>query len=69
MKSALATYAQSFLACAITVMMSLNITPFTMTKADLVKIGNAVWCSFLPVIVRALNAKDSAFGVGATSKQ
>ena len=63
-KSALTTYAQSLLACVITVMMSLNVTPFTMTKADLVKIGNAVWASFVPVIVRALNPKDATFGIG-----
>jgi hypothetical protein len=62
-KAILATYAQSLLACVITVMMSLNITPFTMTHADLVKIGNAVWASFLPVVVKALNPKDSSFGV------
>lgn len=62
LRSVLATYAQSLLACVITVMMSLNLTPFTMTKADWVKIGNAVWASFVPVLVRALNPKDSAFG-------
>jgi len=64
LQSVLATYAQSLLACVITAMVSLNVTPFTMTKADLVKIGNAVWASFLPVIVKALNPKDSAFGIG-----
>jgi hypothetical protein len=64
LKAILATYAQSLLACVITVMMSLNLTPFTMTKADWVKIANAVWASFVPVLVRALNPKDSAFGIG-----
>jgi len=64
LQSVLATYAQSLLACVITVMMSLNVTPFTMTHNDLVKIGNAVWASFVPVLVRALNPKDSAFGIG-----
>jgi hypothetical protein len=64
LQAILATYAQAFLACVITAMVSLNVTPFTMTKADLVKIGNAVWASFLPVIVKALNPKDSAFGIG-----
>jgi hypothetical protein len=64
LQSVLATYAQSLLACVITVMMSLNLTPFTMTKSDWVKIGNAVWASFVPVLVRALNPKDSAFGIG-----
>lgn len=64
LQSVLTTYAQSLLACVITVMMSLNVTPFTMTHSDLVKIGNAVWASFVPVLVRALNPKDSAFGIG-----
>lgn len=63
LRSVLATYAQSLLACVITVMMSLNLTPFTMTSADWVKIGNAVWASLVPVLVRALNPKDSAFGI------
>jgi len=63
LQSVLATYVQSLLACVITVMMSLNLTPFTMTKADWVKIGNAVWASFVPVLVRAMNPKDSAFGI------
>jgi len=63
LQSVLATYAQSLLACVITVMMSLNVTPFTMTKSDWVKIGNAVWASFVPVLVRAMNPKDSAFGI------
>ena len=64
LQSVLATYAQSLLACIATAMMSLGVTPFTMTHADLVKIGNAVWASFLPVLVRAINPKDSAFGIG-----
>ena len=64
LQSVLATYAQSLLACVITAMMSLNVTPFTMTHSDFVKIGNAVWASFVPVLVRALNPKDSAFGIG-----
>lgn len=63
LQSVLATYAQSLLACVATAMMSLGVTPFTMTHSDLVKIGNAVWASFLPVLVRAVNPKDSAFGV------
>ena len=64
LQSVLATYAQSLLACIATAMMSLGVTPFTMTHADLVKIGNAIWASFLPVLVRAINPKDSAFGIG-----
>ena len=63
LKSILATYAQALLACIITVMTSLNVTPFTMSKADWLKVGNAVWASFVPVIVRALNPKDTAFGL------
>lgn len=63
LQSVLATYTQSLLACVITVMMSLNVTPFTMTQADWIKIGNAVWASLVPVLVRALNPKDSAFGI------
>ena len=64
LQAALATYAQALLACIITAMMSLGVTPFTMTHADLVKIGNAIWASFLPVLVKAVNPKDSAFGIG-----
>jgi hypothetical protein len=65
LQAVLATYAQSLLACIATAMMSLGVTPFTMTHSDLVKIGNAIWASFLPVIVKAINPNDSAYGVGS----
>jgi hypothetical protein len=65
LQAVLATYAQSLVACIATAMMTLEVTPFTMTHADLVKIGNAVWASFLPVIVKAVNPKDATYGIGS----
>ena len=61
-KAALATYARAFLTAIITGMVALNISPLTMTHSDVVKLANAIWVSFLPVILRALNPKDNKYG-------
>jgi len=66
LRSALATYARAFIASVITGMIALNISPLTMTRQDLLALSNAVWVSFLPVLMRALNAKDTAYGVGSS---
>lgn len=51
----LASWARSFLAAAIAVYMSGN--------TDLKAIGGAGLAAVLPVVLRALNPKDTAFGV------
>ena len=61
-KAALATYTRALLASVITAIIALNISPLTMTRDDAAKLANAVWVSFLPVIMRALNPGDAAFG-------
>ena len=67
-KAALATYARAFLASVITGMVALNISPLTMTKVDALKLANAVWVSFVPVILRAINPKDNKYGLKSLSK-
>lgn len=54
-KPMLASWARSFLAAAIAVYMSGN--------TDLKAIGSAGLAAVLPVILRYLNPKDTAFGV------
>ena len=54
-KPMLASWARSFLAAGIAVYMSGN--------TDLKAIGSAGLAAVLPVILRYLNPKDSAFGV------
>ena len=58
LQAMLASWARSFLAAAIAVYMSGN--------HDLKAIGAAGLAAVLPVILRYLNPKDAAFGVGAT---
>lgn len=64
-KRALGTYARALVACVIASVVAVGVSPLDFTKADLVKIANAVWVSFLPVILRALNPKDVSYGIGA----
>ena len=54
-KPMLASWARSFLAASIAVYMSGN--------TDLKAIGSAGLAAVLPVVLRYLNPKDSAFGV------
>jgi hypothetical protein len=58
--AALGTYGRALLACIIA---EITISGVPASNADLVKIGNAIWVAFLPVIIRALNPNDSAYGV------
>lgn len=58
--AALGTYGRALLACLIA---EISIMGVPATNADVVKLANAVWVSFVPVIIRALNPNDSAYGV------
>ena len=67
-KKALKTYGYSFLACLGAAVVALHKSPFDYTVEDLKWIGNTVWFAFLPVLVRAVNPKDAAFGVASSPK-
>lgn len=57
LKALLASWGRSFLAASLAVYMTDTSNP------DLKKIGYAGLAAVLPVIIRYLNPKDSAFGV------
>jgi hypothetical protein len=58
--AALGTYGRALLACLIT---QITVSGIPVTNADVLRLGHAVWVAFVPVIIRALNPNDSAYGV------
>jgi hypothetical protein len=56
-KAILASYARSVLGAGVAVYVS---------TGDLKMAANALWAAGLPVIIRFLNPKDNAFGVGGS---
>lgn len=58
--AAFGTYGRALLACLIA---EITISGIPVTNADVVKLANAIWVSFVPVIIRALNPNDTAYGV------
>ena len=63
MNPILSSYLRSLLATSITAIFAVGKLPFLFTADDWLLVGNAVWISFIPVIIRALNPKDEAFGI------
>ena len=57
--AALASYARSFLAVAITAIVSLGKSPIDFSTSDWKHAANAIWIATIPVIIRAVNPKDS----------
>jgi len=57
---ALGTYARALVTCLLA---ELVVSGVPSSNADFVKFGHAVWVAFLPVVLRALNPNDSAYGV------
>ena len=58
--AALGTYGRALLACLIA---EIAISGIPATNADVTRLGHAVWVAFVPVIIRALNPHDPAYGV------
>jgi len=56
-KAIVASYARSVLGAAVAVYVS---------TGDIKMAANALWAACLPVIMRFLNRKDTAFGLGGT---
>ena len=63
MNPIIASYLRSLLATTITAVFAIGKLPLQFTSEDWLNVGNAVWISFIPVIIRALNPKDDAFGI------
>ena len=57
--AALASYARSFLAVAVTSFVSIGKSPIDFTSSDWKHAANGLWIALLPVIIRAVNPKDS----------
>jgi hypothetical protein len=63
MNPIVASYLRSLLATSITAVFAVGKLPFLFTQGDWLIVANAVWISFIPVIIRALNPKDDGFGI------
>lgn len=56
---AVASYARSFLAVAITAIVSIGKSPIDFSASDWKHAANALWIATIPVIMRAVNPKDT----------
>lgn len=61
-KAIIASYARAFLATALTSIFAIGKFPTDFTGTDWKTAANAIWIAFIPVIIRALNPNDKAFG-------
>ena len=59
----LASYGRSFLATFLTAIFAVGKLPFEFTATDWNLVLNGVWIAVVPVIIRALNPNDPAFGI------
>jgi hypothetical protein len=57
--AAIASYARSFLAVAITAIVSIGKSPIDFSSHDWKHAANAIWIATIPVIIRAVNPKDT----------
>mgnify|MGYP006268343591 CR=1 FL=1 len=63
-KAALGTYGRALLACLVTAVVTSGVSLADLHKADVTHVLQATWVAFLPVLIRALNPHDKAYGVG-----
>lgn len=59
MKDILASYGRSLLATTLTAVFAIGKLPLSFTEQDWLNVANAVWISFIPVVIRVLNPKDT----------
>ena len=57
-----ASYGRALLATSLTAIFAVGKLPFEFTAADWNLVLNAVWIAVIPVLIRALNPGDVAFG-------
>jgi hypothetical protein len=60
-KAACGTYLRALATILITLMATIGSSPFEFTSADWKMVGNGLWASLLPVLMRALST-DAAYG-------
>lgn len=63
----LGTYARAFLAIVVTAIAATGKAPWAFDSSDWALVANAVWCAALPVIARAINPNDTAYGSGSAA--
>lgn len=64
-KAIAVTWAKYFAYTVFVGMATLAKSPIDYTSHDLKQLANGVWFAILPVIVKALNPGQTAFGIGA----
>lgn len=62
-KAMLASYARAFTATALTAVFAIGKLPWEFTSTDWRNAAAAIWVAVIPVLIRALNPNDKAFGV------
>lgn len=64
-KCVLGDYGKAFIACIITAFLMLNKPFFNLGLDDWKAVGSAAIASFLPIVLSALNKKDTRYGRGS----
>ena len=59
----LASYGRSLLATALGAVFAIGKLPTEFTQGDWYAVANAIWIAVIPVVIRALNSNDPAFGL------
>ena len=62
MKAALISYARALLATVLTAIFTVGKLPTDFSSQDWYGVANAVWIAVIPVVIRALDPNDLAFG-------
>lgn len=57
------SYLRALLATTLTAMLAIGKIPTEFSNTDWLTVASAVWVAFIPVIIRALDPKDTAFGI------
>jgi hypothetical protein len=60
------SYFRALLATTLTAVIAVGKFPLSFTEQDWTSVANAVWISFIPVLIRLLNPKDT---LGTSEKQ
>lgn len=59
MNPVLSSYLRSLLATTLTAILAVHKLPFLFDAQDWLTVANAIWISFIPVVIRLLNPKDT----------
>jgi hypothetical protein len=62
MNAMIKSYLRALAVTTLVAMLSLGKTPIEFNANDWLTVANAIWVSFIPVVIRALDVKDAAFG-------